>query len=303
MAVKIGIVGAGGVGGYLAAKLADAGVDIYVVARGRHLLAIRESGICLQLPEETHCVFPKAVADDPAEFHTTMDYVLFCVKGYALQEAAKAAAPMISPSTVLIPLGNGVGNDEILRRFCPDNLIANGAIYIVSHLLEPGTIEVQSRKAYVVFGVDGEVPESLTRLAELLEKAGLKVKVSSDITTDVWKKFLLISAMGTLTSCFDAPMGAILDDHREELNEALHEILAVGRAEGAKLDESDIDNVIKQVSRVPYEAPTSMWLDFKAGTKTELEQLTGYVIDKAAEHGIDVPTMRRCYETLLRRIG
>jgi len=82
------------------------------------------------------------------------------------------------------------------------------------------------------------------------------------------------------------------------IDEALHEIFAVGRAEGAKLEEHDIDRVIDQFSRVPYDAPTSMWLDFKAGKKSELEQLTGYVVEKAAEHGIEVPTMRRCYEKL-----
>ena len=301
--MKIAIVGAGGVGGYLAAKLADAGADVYVVARGKHLLAIRETGICLQMPEETHCVFPKAVEDDPKEFHTTMDYLFFCVKGYALEAAAEIVKPIVSPSTVLVPLGNGVDNDRVLRRYYPENIIANGAIYIVSHLVEPGVIEVQSKRAYIVFGVDGEVPKPLMELAEILRKAGLKVKVSNDITTDVWKKFLLISAMGTLTSCYDAPMGAILSEHRKELEEILHEILAVGKAEGAKLDEKDIDRVIDQISRVPYEAPTSMWLDFKAGKKTELEQLSGYVVRKAKEHGIDVPVVTKCYERLKKRIS
>ena len=299
--MKIGIVGAGGVGGYLAARLAKSGEEVYLVARGEHLEAIEKEGLRLVVRDEEIVVHPAAVSDDPADFGERMDAVLFCVKGYDLQDAAKKAAPMIGPDTLLVPFGNGVGNAQTLRSIYPQNPVANGAIYIVSHIQRPGVVKVAGRGALAVIGTDGPVPQRLQALGDALKKAGIKTIVSDRITTEVWKKFLLIAAMATLTSCHDAPMGEIVEKHKEELRKVLDEILAVGRAEGARLDDGDKAKVLEQVAKVPYDSPTSMWLDFKAGRKTELEQITGYVVKKAREHGIEVPTIAACYEVLKSR--
>ena len=298
--MKIGIVGAGGVGGYLAVRLAESGEEVFVVARGAHLEAIKKEGLHLFLRDEEHTARP-AASDDPADFGTVMDAVFLCTKGYDLEAAAKKAAPMIGPETLLVPFGNGVGNAETLRRLYPRNPVANGAIYIVSHIEKPGVVKVAGRGAMAVVGTDGPVPERVKELGDALKKAGIKTIVSDRITTEVWKKFLLIAAMATLTSCHDEPMGAVVEKHREELETVLDEILAVGRAEGARLDEDDKAKVLEQVAKVPYDSPTSMWLDYRAGRPTELEQLTGYVVRKAAEHGIEVPATTYCYEELKKR--
>jgi 2-dehydropantoate 2-reductase len=97
-------------------------------------------------------------------------------------------------------------------------------------------------------------------------------------------------------------MGAVVEKHGEELDAILDEIVAVGRAEGADLGEKDKAKVLEQVGRVPYDSPTSMWLDLKAGRRTELAQLGGYVVRRAEEQGIDVPVTRRCVERIHQRI-
>ncbi len=298
--MKIAIVGAGGVGGFLAAMLSRAGEDVLLVARGRNLEAIKRNGVCVEMGGKTLCGKPEA-AESAKEFADTAGVVLFCTKGYDLLKAAKEAAPVISPETLLVPLGNGVGNAEKLKGLYPKNSVANGAIYIVSHLKEPGLVEVKGKGAYVVVGMKGEASSMLRKLGKAMEKAGIKVKVSEQITTEVWKKFLLISAMATLTSFYDEPMGAVVQKHSKELDEILHEILAVGKAEGAKIDEDDIGRVKEQVERVPYDSPTSMWLDFKSGGRTELEDLTGYLLKKGKEHGLQTPLLKRCYEELKKR--
>ena len=300
--MKIVIVGAGGVGGFFATMLARSGEDVYLVARGKHLETISENGICVELNGESICYKPKIVSNDPADFKIEADAVLFCTKGYDLESAAKLVSPVVSKGTLLVPFGNGVGNANVLKQYFSSNLVANGAIYIVSHIKEPGIITVKGKGAFVVVGEDREISEPVRKLGEVLKDSGIKTKVSSSITTDVWKKYLLISAMATLTSCFNEPMGAIVEKHSEKLNAILHEILAVGQAEGAELDFEDIENVLNQVKKVPYDSPTSMWLDFKAGRQTELEQLTGFIVKKAKEHNIDTPVMSNCYEKLLGKL-
>ncbi len=298
--MKIAIVGAGGVGGFLAAMLSRAGEDVLLVARGRNLEAIKRNGVCVEMGGSTLCGKPNA-AESAKEFADVADVVLFCTKGYDLEAAARNAAPIVSDETLLIPLGNGVGNAQRVKNLYPNNPVANGAIYIVSHLKEPGLVEVKGKGAYVVAGMDGELSSVLRKFGEAMEKAGIKVKISEDITTEVWKKFLLISAMATLTSFYDEPMGAVVQKHSKELDEILHEILAVGKAEGAKIDEGDVERVKEQLQKVPYDSPTSMWLDFKAKKETELEELSGFVVKRAKLHGIKTPLMKRCYEELKKR--
>jgi len=299
--VTVGVVGAGGVGGYLAAMLAKSGERVWLVARKETAEAVRRRGVCAQIRGERLCAQPERVAEDPAAFGGQADAVLFAVKGYDLEAAAEKAAPMIGLETLLVPFGNGVGNAETLRKLYPKNPVANGAIYIVSHTVEPGVVKVGGKGALAVMGTDGALPPRLRALGGAFGKAGIKTKLSERISTDVWRKFLLIAALATLTSCHDAPMGAVVKKHGDELEAILREIVAVGRAEGAELGEADIENVYKQLAKVPYDSPTSMWLDFQKGGPTELEQISGYVVRKADEHGIAVPVMRRCYEELRQR--
>jgi len=300
--MKIAIVGAGGVGGYFAAVLTQAGESVWLVARGETLAAVREKGLRLTRRGETLCVRPAKLSDNPADFGGVADAVLFCTKGYDLEAAAQNAAPMVGPKTLLVPFGNGVGNADTLKKLYPENPVANGAIYIVAHQKAPGHIEMPGYGALAVLGGDGALPEGAEALAEALKRAGVKVVLSDRITTEVWKKFLLIAAMSTLTSCHDAPMGANLEKHGDELDAMLDEIIAVGRAEGADGREADKAKVLEQVGRVPYDSPTSMWLDVKAGRRTELAQLGGYVLEKARKHGIDAPVTRRCVEMISSKL-
>ncbi len=299
--MKLCIVGAGGVGGYLAAMLARAGEELYLAARGENKDAIERNGIIVNIAGGTFGARVKEVSDDPADFGEGVDAVLLCTKGYDLAGALEAVSPIVGSRTLLVPFGNGVGNAARVERRYPDNPVANGAIYIVSHLVEPGVVEVKGKGAYVVIGCDGKLPEPVRKLGRVLENAGIKTKVSDNITTEVWKKYLLISAMATLTSFHDEPMGAVVQNREDELRALLGEIMAVGRAEGAKLDEKDIERVVEQIGKVPYDSPTSMWLDFRAKRRSELEELSGYVAKRAQELGIAVPVMRSCYEELKGR--
>ncbi len=296
--MKIGIVGAGGVGGFLAATLAKSGEAVYLIARGKHRAAIEKEGLTLEGRQGRLRAKPAGVDDKADGFGIEADAVLFATKGYDLEEAAEAARGMIGPKTLLVPLGNGVDNARTLHALYPHNPVANGAIYIVSHLHEPGHIRLMGQGAKIVVGMSEGHSDRLVPLVDALRRSGAKTILSDDITTDVWRKYLLIAAMGTLTSCYDAPMGAIVAHHGEALRQALEEIVAVGQKVGAKLTKEDIEDVITQLGRVPFDAPTSMWLDFKKGAKTELEQLTGYVVKQADRFGIEVPVMRMCYEKL-----
>jgi len=299
--VTVGVIGAGGVGGYLAGALMRGGAEVLLAVRGAHGRSIAQEGLRIKSREGSQTLHPAQTAPSPDHFVKRPEALLFCVKGYDLQTAAQSAAPVIDKKTLLVPLGNGVGNGAVLRALYPDNPVAEGVVYIVSHIEAPGVVALKGPGAKVVMGVDGALPAALCALGRHLEQGGVKVKLSEEITTEVWRKFLFISAMATLTSRYDKPMGAVAAEHGDALAAVLEEILAVGRAEGARLDHTDIERVYRQLEKVPYDSPTSMWLDFQAGRPTELEALTGKAVHLAQKHGINAPVLRESYEILRRK--
>jgi 2-dehydropantoate 2-reductase len=137
--MRIAVMGTGGVGGYFGARLALGGCDVSFIARGRHLDAIRQQGLKVESPlGDMHLATPRAT-DDPADIGP-VDLVLFGVKLWDTETAAKAVAPMIGPETAVVSLQNGVRKDDILRNVLGERAVMGGVCYIAAQIAEPGVI-------------------------------------------------------------------------------------------------------------------------------------------------------------------
>ncbi|PHR54220.1 MAG: hypothetical protein COA44_13905 [Arcobacter sp.] len=289
--MKIAIVGLGGVGGYIGAKLCALKDEheIIFIARGEHLQAIQQDGLhILDIDEET-TYYPSSALESTSE---TLDIIFLCTKIYHSKEAIKSLSQAISKDTLLIPIANGVNSQELLAPLTKATLSA-ACVYIVSHKTKPGFI----KKATKVFALILDA-----RFQELLEplfiRAGLRVKFADDIEKEIWKKFLFISAMGSLTSYYEKGMGTIYKEHEDELRSLLQEIYSVAKAQGINLEEQEIDKALHTSSKLPLDAPTSMWLDIQAKGNNELESLSHYIILKAKEYKLSVPIMQKIYDKL-----
>jgi 2-dehydropantoate 2-reductase len=161
--VRIGVVGAGGVGGYFGGRLALAGVDTAFLARGAHLAALRERGFELRSVDGTFTV-PVAVSDDPSEIGPC-DVVLFCVKSYDTENAAAQLEPLLKSDTAVVSFQNGVDNEEkIAARIGPEHVLG-GAALIYAHIAEPGVVAATSGLRRIFFGeLDGSRSERAERL-------------------------------------------------------------------------------------------------------------------------------------------
>ncbi|WP_339652612.1 2-dehydropantoate 2-reductase N-terminal domain-containing protein, partial [uncultured Salegentibacter sp.] len=116
--MKILIFGIGGVGGYFGAKLAQAGYDVTMIARGKHLEAIKKNGLVVESINGNFKVKPDLVTDNLAEVPTP-DLVILGVKSWQIQEVANKLKPLISPETIVLPLQNGANNVEKLQEILP----------------------------------------------------------------------------------------------------------------------------------------------------------------------------------------
>ncbi|MEA3372680.1 MAG: 2-dehydropantoate 2-reductase [Campylobacterota bacterium] len=303
--MKIGIVGIGGVGGYIGAKLCSLigtqkkKYEVIFIARGEHAEAVKVNGLRVIEDEGEFTAVPTQVCT-ANEMTGTFDLLLFSVKSYDIEEALLDLKKNIRPDTVIIPFGNGVNNAETIAGLV-DAKVINGAVYILSHIQEAGVIQKQGKVFTAIFGHQQWLGESLY-IEHMFKDAGLRTKIPDDIETALWKKYLFISAFATLTSYYDMNIRPVYDTHYSMAKTVLEEIAAVAAAKGINLD-GEVEKALKTASNLPEEASTSMHLDFQNNRKTELETLTGYVVKEAKRLGVQVVQINQIYHSLKERIN
>jgi len=297
--MRIAVVGLGGVGGYIAANFAKAGLDVVGFARGKHLEEIQTHGI--QVIEDSECWSAKLDTREEDDldgfFEGCFDLVLFCVKSYDLRESYEHIRSHVDKNTIMISFSNGVSNGDVLRELS-DSIVLDGCVYILSHIEKPGVIRKKGKVFAAVFG--GE-EESTSKLSKVFEDSALRYKTPSDIKTAIWKKYIFISAFATATSYYDNSIGYVYKNHKEEIETLLKEIASVAKAKGIELFD-EVDKSLETASKVPYDSSTSMHLDFQNKRKVELESLSAYIIDEGKRFGVKTPLMKKMYEALENRI-
>ena len=309
MKTKIVIVGLGGVGGYyggmLAKQYADhPDIEIYFVARGAHLRKVQENGLTLITEKGTFQVYPTLATDDVTEIGTA-DYIIMTPKSYDLDATVAQIKPIVGSTTVILPLLNGIDNSDRIRTLLPGTEVWQGCCYIVARLNEPGVVESSGGVHRFNFGYEyKQNNERLIGFETLLKEAGIDATFHEKIMHVIWTKFFFISSTASLTSYFDVSFGALLTDEVRKaiLVSVLEELLLVANAEGAEIEHTVIDKVIHQLEKLPFETTASMHSDFKAGKNTEVQGLTGAVIQLAKKHTIATPTYEQVYAELISRM-
>jgi len=300
--MKIAIIGTGGVGGYIGAKLKKHGDnEVTFVARGAHLEAIQEHGLTVQDEEDTFMIHPDHAVEN-LDGLGIFDLIILAVKSYDLESALEMISENIDSHTVLLPLLNGVDHDmEVLERY-PEARVLNGCIYIFSNIKSPGTIKKYGGVFYLFFGSRNESREHYLEIEKLFAMTGLKHKLTDKIELETWRKYLLISAFASMTSYYAVPLGVIAKEHVDELAALLEEIRSVSNAKGIMLTDKNIQNVLERVQSVPFDSKTSMQLDFEAGKQTEVEALSGYIVREGERLDIETPVMERIYKKLVGHV-
>ncbi len=308
MQLKIMIVGAGGIGGYLAAKLCSKYDSITLVARGAQLAAIRERGLTLVDEGTSSTVTPALCTDNPAEAGI-QDAILLCTKGYGLEEAVREVQPCIGPNTLLVPMLNGVNTHARVRSYAQSGIALDGCIYVFSRIIAPGVIEKTGPIIRVLLGLPGvsaaKMPNSVHTLCRMLNVSGVNTEVPDDIIKETWIKWSFICSNGQATAYYNVSIG-VLRETKEMwgfLVGLLDEVLLMAKKEGVNLPEDLRERHLAAVQELPYEATSSFARDLnEPGKPTELNLFAGEVCRMAEIHGVDVPCNRRVLERFSGRI-
>lgn len=302
--IKICIVGIGAVGGFYGGLLAKEyqgsnDIEIYFLSRGQNMQAINNNGICVQYATKTIVAKPYMVSDNSSQIGTC-DYVIVATKTYDLSNVISQISPLISDKTIILPLLNGIQSYNVLKQAFPKAIVIQGCTYIISRLCGPGLVKNPSGKELIYFGLQQKTEPRLEQLSTIFDKAGISNTLTTDINTQIWKKYLLVSSSAVATSYFNADFNQIVAKYPNEIKQLLDEALGVALALKIDMPVDIVQTIIQGFRNNPSGSTTSMHSDFLANKSVnELETMAGYIVKKAKELGVEVPLYNKMYKHLL----
>lgn len=293
-------MGSGGVGGYFGARLAQAGCDVGFIARGAHLVALRERGLVVE-SKLGNASLPKVRATDDPSTLGSVDVVLITVKLWDTEAAVRAISPIVGPTTAVLSLQNGVQKDDVLRRILGNGAILGGLCYIAATIARPGVISHTGTMQKLVFGeYDGARSVRAEALLEACRRAGIDAELSQDIRRAIWEKFVFLVGLSATTTTIRLPIGPIRTHPRTRLFllDAMREVVAVGRAQGVALSAEYAEDRLAFCDRLPAEMTSSMHNDLERGNRLEVAWLSGGVVELGQAAGVPTPLNRAVSDIL-----
>jgi len=300
--LKFVVFGAGGVGSFYGGMLARCGHEVVFIARGQHLKAMKEKGLTVKSfkhGEFTVKEGEKVKFTDRPEEAGKADAVLVCVKSYDTEKVAPLIKPMLKEDTVVVSVQNGIENEEILAKYLGENHVLGATAFIGTYVSEPGTVVHEAAGLLEIGELSGKPSERVERLVEEMRRCGIEARASRDIRYTLWKKLVWNVAFNPYSVITRATVGEMLElpETYQILKKLMEECYAVAEAHGTKLKPKIMENYLRSSPDL-MNYKTSMLLDFERGKPIELEGITGALIRKAEEKGVEVPYNRCVYGTV-----
>jgi 2-dehydropantoate 2-reductase len=295
--MKVCIFGAGAIGGYIGAKLAMAGEEVTLIARGPHLEAMKSKGLTLIEDGKTHVVHPKVTADSREA--GPQDYVFLSVKAHGLGAIADAVQPLLGPSTALVPAINGlpwwyfykIGGEYEGRRVeavdpggtlwekLPPSRVIGCIVYPATDLVEPGVVQHQYSNRFDLGEPDGSKSERAQILSKMMIKAGLRAPVRTSIRDNLWVKLWGNLSFNMICALTMTEISAVIANPGTKA--LARTMMLEGQAVAEKLGVKfpiDVDARIQGAAEVGVHKPSTL-IDLERGRPMEIDPLLGAVVE------------------------
>ncbi|HWQ38232.1 MAG TPA: 2-dehydropantoate 2-reductase [Burkholderiales bacterium] len=289
--MRIAVIGSGGVGGYFGGRLAAAGTEVTFVARGPHLMAMKQRGLkVLSALGDLHLKDVRCT-DDPSSIGP-VDVVMIAVKLWSTGEAARSAKALLGPETAVVSFQNGVVAVDTLIPVVGREHVMGGVANIAALIEEPGVIRHNGYMANLFFGeLDGRRSARAEALLAACRKANISADIVPDIQLAIWEKFVRLVTMSAVTTLMRLPIGPIREDPdtRALLIQVMKEVVAVGQAKGIRFPVNIVEDQLSKIDSYPPGMVASMCGDLRRGNRLELPWLSGTVAKLGAELGTPTP--------------
>ena len=313
--MKIAVVGAGAIGGYLGAKLSIAGEDVTFIARNQNLAAIQAHGFRLVLEDGTEQHAPQARAVQNMADAGPQDVVLITVKAHQVADLLPGLGALIGPDTMVVSMINGIpwwyfhqlpgpwqgqGLNSVdpggrLAAGIDSQLLIGSVVYPAAELVVPGVVRVIEGNRFTLGEPDGSRSERIERLSQAMMRAGFKAPVSKDIRSEIWLKLWGNLSFNPISALTHATLEDIctFEPSRELAANMMREAQAVAEKLGVVFKVS-LDKRIAGAQAIGAHK-TSMLQDVEHGRALELDALVGSVVELGRLTGTPTPTIDAIY--------
>ncbi|WP_227513289.1 ketopantoate reductase family protein [Marinobacter sp. LQ44] len=300
-ALKILMIGAGGIGGYYAARLAEAGHQVVLTARGNHLQALKADGLTVDYEGQVlrhglpACDHQTLIRDyHPNDF----DLVAIALKSTATGAVMTELCDWLSAgSAPVLSLQNGVDNEPLIAEVVGEARVLGGlAVRIGGHITEPGKVFAEGVAQIVMGAWPAQQPKVDPRadLLKVLEvafnEAGIPTTVTENIRYELWRKLVINNGVNPLSALTHLDTRSLT--HHPEFGKVVYGMMAetvkASEADGVNLTQKDLDDMFELISNFNA-IKTSMLVDKEKGRPLELDSIAGAVLRRCEQLGVDAP--------------
>ncbi|MFC5701495.1 ketopantoate reductase family protein [Cohnella faecalis] len=297
-ALKVLVAGAGAVGGYLAARLIEAGQDVTLLVRERRERQLKQHGLTVISPTgDTRCEPRTIKAGEPGG---PFDLIVLATKAYGLPETLQQMKPYLHEESAILPFLNGIKHMDDIAAAYPGQPLLGGVARIESTLDEEGRVVHITPYSSYRYGTYSHTSPALMERVRAALSGVSSVKEHTDIARDMRDKYLLLSALSGVTTLFQASVGDIRDtgDGLRWFEQALAENAAVIRTAIGPLDDGIVERLLAVIAGMSAASTSSMLRDLNAGLPTEAAHIHGHLLKLARKHECSVPLLETIWQRL-----
>ncbi len=285
---QILFVGAGSVGGFFGAQLAKNNPNVSFLLRPKTLEAVKQNGLTIRSAGGSFTVRPPVASD--ARKLPKPDLIVLGVKAYDLDEVMDQVEPVLTDKTVLLTLQNGIDTEDRLIARIQRDCVVGGVAYIYSKIAEPGVIDHYKKGAVAIGELMGYESERLLAIRDLFASASIPCHLSKDLRRTKWEKMCWNCVFNPITVLIDDRVAKALD--HPEMTGVIRQIVGECTAISAALKVPlplDMPERVVKASQEIRDIHTSMYDDWKAGRRTEIDSLNGFIVAQGRQLGIPTP--------------
>jgi 2-dehydropantoate 2-reductase len=291
--MKILIVGAGAIGGYFGAKLAQADRDVTFLVRPARASQLQRDGLQIISPEGNFTVQPKTVTSQ--EIHSAFDAILLSVKAPSLNSAITDMKPAVGPDTIICPALNGLQHIGALSHTFGQPAVLGGVAIISTMLDDQGRILQLNKSQKLTYGeLDGQITPRIQAFHQAISNAGFDADLSSHIMQDMWDKWVMIATLGLNTCLLNGNIGQInsVPDGDAIILQSIDECAGIAQASGYPTSKAVIDLLRQTGADKNSKLTSSMFRDMQQGANVEVEAILGDLLKHGQAHQLKTPLLQ-----------
>lgn len=287
---RIGIIGAGALGGLFGGHLQANGEDVYLVDKNAELIEkINNDGLTIHRPDSGETTVHPTATTTPEDIQP-VDVLFIFVKAIHTEAAIQDAKPLLDDDTVVSTVQNGLKNMDIIREYVSPEQVVGGTTTEGASLAELGHV-LHTGQGETKIGGDAD---AAAHIAQLLTAAGIETSVVANPEAHIWEKQLVsvaIKPTAALTELLDGPL-AEYDETSWVMEQLVDEAVEVAEARGVELLSDDPMETVRDVCTVNYDTKSSMLEDVEEQRPTEIGHINGAIVEYAEQEDIETPFNR-----------